>query len=173
LTPSILQVGAINTQYLKNTYCHKIIWLAVMIRDISRNWNNEKLLTCYYSLKSGSSSAAQRNSDLYPDFSKTFHYEVEVGEIKKVAIPYRRFNFPITIMINWLGTILLTAREHHSFAIKGKDCLGKRPRVFDGLRNTSKWLPKTNWRIMKNKKFNLEENWTWCNKENTVLMRWR
>jgi len=118
------------------------------------------------------SAVLPKEQDFYlPEFSSEVHYEVEVlVKIKKVG-KYIDEKFAHTYYDEIGLGIDFTARDLQS-KLKEKGLPWEKAKGFDGSAVIGKWLPKTNFKDLKNINFNLKKNDSLVQQGNTGLMLW-
>ncbi len=118
------------------------------------------------------SAVLPKEQDFYlPEFSSEVHYEVEVlVKIKKVG-KYIDEKFAHTYYDEIGLGIDFTARDLQS-KLKEKGLPWEKAKGFDGSAVIGKWLPKTNFKDLKNINFNLKKNDSLVQQGNTSLMLW-
>ncbi len=119
------------------------------------------------------SAVLPKDQDFYiPDFSDNVHYEVEVlVKIKKVG-KHIQEAFAHTYYDEVGLGIDFTARDLQS-KLKEKGLPWEKAKGFDGAAVIGEWIPKTNFKDLKNLGFELKKNNEIVQSGNTRLMLWK
>ncbi|NKI27772.1 fumarylacetoacetate hydrolase family protein [Arenibacter sp. 6A1] len=149
----------------------KIICIGRNYADHIKELNNERPKDPVVFIKPDSAVLPKEQDFYIPEFSNEVHYEVEVlVKIKKVG-KHIDVKFAHTYYDEIGLGIDFTARDLQA-QLKEKGLPWEKAKGFDGAAVIGKWLPKSNFKDLKDLNFQLLKNEEVVQQGNTSLMLW-